>query len=144
MTSYAPSHTFTPTPAARAPRYPAWLRTVLWVDGLTGLASAAMQLTAPQWLGDLYGLPATLIQLSAGLVLVFVALIAALLFRPEHFAWGLRTLVVGNGLWVVASLAVAEYVQTISTLGLAYVLLQAGFVGLLAYLQARAAWGSPR
>lgn len=143
MSSYAPSNTFTPTPAAGAPRYPAWLRTVLWVDGLTGLASAAMQLAAPQWLGDLYGLPATLIQLSAGLVLVFVALIAALLARPEPFAWGLRTLVVGNGVWVVASLAVAEYVQTITTVGLAYVLLQAGFVALLAYLQGKAAWGSP-
>lgn len=144
MTSYAPSNTFTPTPATRAPRYPAWLRTVLWVDGLTGLASGAMQLTASQWLGDLYGLPATLIQLSAGLVLVFVALIAALLVRPEPSAWGLRMLVLGNGLWVVASVAVAEYVQTITTVGLAYVLLQAGFVGLLAYLQGRAVWGSPQ
>ena len=144
MTSYAPSAPFTPKPAAFAPRYPAWLRTVLWVDGLTGFASGAMQLSAPLWLGDLYGLPATLIQFSAGMVLVFVALIATLLAKPQPPLWGLRTLVLGNGVWVVASLAVAEYVQSISTVGLAYVLLQAGFVALLAYLQGLAAWGSPK
>jgi hypothetical protein len=118
------------------------LRTVLWVDGLTGLASGAMQLAAPQWLGELYGLPATLIQLSAVTVLVFVALIAALLAKPEPSAWGLRTLVVGNVLWVVASVAVAVQVTTLTPMGIAYVLLQAGFVALLAYLQGRAAWRS--
>ena len=117
---------------------------MLWVDGLTGLPSGAMQLSAPQWLGDLYGLPATLIQFSAAIVLVFVALIATLLAKPQLPLWGLRTLVLGNGLWVVASLAVAEQVESISTVGLAYVLLQAGFVALLAYLQGRAAWGSSK
>lgn len=141
MTGYASSNSFTPAPDTGKgnTRYPAWLRTVLWIDGATGLASGAMQLAVPEFLGNLYGLPAALIQASAVVVLVFVALIAVLLARPQVPLLGLRTLVAGNALWVVGSVAVVELqFQTLTALGVAYVVLQAGFVGTLAYLQARA------
>ncbi|APW45012.1 hypothetical protein RS694_19770 [Rhodoferax saidenbachensis] len=125
-------------PAGTA-RYPAWLRTVLWVDGITGLASGLMGLAASDLQATLLGLPGALVQASAMVVLVFVALIAVLLAKSQVPALGLRTLVVGNALWVAASVMVVElHWPTLNALGVAYVLLQAGFVGALAYLQARA------
>ena len=140
MSSYASSPSHGSTLSAGAARYPAWLRTVLWVDGITGLVSGLSSLAAPDMQATLLGLPAALVQISGLLVLGFVALIAALLLaKPQPPLWGLRTLVAGNALWVVASVVVVElYWPTLNGLGVAYVLLQAAFVAVLAYLQARA------
>ena len=69
MTGYASSNAFNSTPAASNTRYPTWLRTVLWIDAATGLASGAMQLAVPQFLGGMYGLSTGLVQASAMVVL---------------------------------------------------------------------------
>jgi hypothetical protein len=139
MTGYASSQSASSTLSAGTAHYPAWLRTVLWVDGITGLASGLMSVAAADFQGTLLGLPAAVVQTSGLVVLGFVALIALLLAKPQPPLWGLRTLVAGNALWVVASIVVVElHLPTLNTLGVAYVLLQAGFVGALAYLQARA------
>jgi hypothetical protein len=132
-----PTHPRSVAPATS----PKWLTAVLWVDGLTGLASAMTQLAFAKLLSDLYGLPTLVIQVSAGVVLVFVAFIAALLAKPQPAVAGLRMLVVGNALWVLASLVVVVlYLPTLTMVGLLYGVAQAGFVALLAYFQARAAW----
>ena len=140
MSGYASSQSQASTLSASSARYPAWLRTVLWVDGITGLASGLMSLAASDFQATLLGLPAALVQASGVLVLGFVALIALLLAQPQPPRWGLRTLVAGNALWVVASVVVVElHWPTLNALGVAYVLAQAGFVAVLAGLQARAA-----
>ncbi|OYT90244.1 MAG: hypothetical protein CFE43_19120 [Burkholderiales bacterium PBB3] len=140
MSSYASSPSRTSTLSAGTALYPAWLRTVLWVDAATGLASGLSSLAAPDMQATLLGLPAALVQASGAVVLAFVALIALLLLaKPQPPLWGLRTLVAGNALWVVASVVVVElHWPTLNALGVAYVLLQAGFVAVLAGLQARA------
>lgn len=140
MSSYASSQSQPNNLSASSARYPAWLRSVLWVDGITGLASGLMSLAASDFQATLLGLPATLVQASGVLVLGFVALIALLLTKPQPPLWGLRTLAAGNALWVVASVVVVElHWPTLHPLGVAYVLAQAGFVAVLASLQARAA-----
>ena len=140
MSSYASSQSQPNNLSTSSARYPAWLRTVLWVDGITGLASGLMGLAASDYQATLLGLPAALLQTSGAVVLGFVALIALLLTKPQPPLWGLRTLVAGNALWVVASVVVVElHWPTLNALGVAYVLAQAGFVAVLAGLQARAA-----
>lgn len=139
MSGYASSQSNASTLSAGTARYPAWLRTVLWVDGITGLVSGLMGLAASDFQATLLGLPAALVQVSGVVVLGFVALIALLLAQPQPPRWGLRALVVGNALWVVASVVVVELQwPTLNALGVAYVLLQAAFVGVLAGLQFKA------
>jgi len=139
MSGYATSQSQASTLSAGTARYPAWLRTVLWVDGITGLVSGLMGLAASDFQATLLGLPAALVQGSGVVVLGFVALIALLLAQPQPPRWGLRALVVGNALWVVASAVVVELQwPTLNALGVAYVLLQAAFVGVLAGLQFKA------
>jgi len=139
MSGYATSQSQASTLSAGTARYPAWLRTVLWVDGITGLVSGLMGLAASDFQATLLGLPAALVQGSGVLVLGFVVLIALLLAQSQPPRWGLRALVVGNALWVVASVVVVELQwPTLNALGVAYVLLQAAFVGVLAGLQFKA------
>jgi hypothetical protein len=54
MNDYASSPSYTSTPAAGGSlHYPTWLRSVLWVDAVTGLASAILTLVATETVAKL-------------------------------------------------------------------------------------------
>ncbi|MDR7308831.1 hypothetical protein [Rhodoferax saidenbachensis] len=118
---------------------PVWTRRVLWLDAVTGVGTALLQLEAQATVSSLLGMPAALVQASAWVVLVFVVYIGFLLAQRELPRAGVRLLALGNGAWVVASLWLALGAGVaLSPLGVGYVLAQAAFVGMLAYLQAAA------
>lgn len=118
---------------------PVWTRRVLWLDAITGVGTALLQLEAQATVSSLLGMPAALVQASAWVVLVFVVYIGFLLAQRELPRAGVRLLALGNGAWVVASLWLALGAGVaLSPLGVGYVLAQAAFVGMLAYLQAMA------
>ncbi|UXI66815.1 hypothetical protein [Tahibacter amnicola] len=117
-------------------RHPNFLRYVLWVDGIAGLAMAALLIFDAAPIARLTQLPATLLQ-SAGIALLpFLALIGWLLSRPVPPRTGVMVLIAGNALWVVDSvlLLVAGW-ATPNALGYAFVILQAVAVGVLAELE---------
>jgi hypothetical protein len=112
------------------------LRAVLWVDGAAGIASVAAQLLAPAVFSSMYGLPVPLVQGSALVLLVYVGLIATLLFKPAQSNFRLGVLVGANLAWVAASMWVAFEAQLdLPALGRAYVVGQAVFVAALAALE---------
>jgi hypothetical protein len=118
---------------------PVWTRRVLWLDAITGAGTALLQLEAQATVSSLLGMPAPLVQASAWVVLVFVVYIGFLLAQRELPRAGVRLLVLGNAVWVAASLwLVVGSGVALSPLGAGYVLAQAAFVGMLAYLQAAA------
>lgn len=118
---------------------PVWTRRVLWLDAITGVGTALLQLEAQATVSSLLGMPAALVQVSAWVVLVFVVYIGFLLAQRDLPQAGLRLLALGNAAWVVASLwLVVGSGVALSPLGVGYVLAQAAFVGMLAYLQATA------
>ncbi len=118
---------------------PVWTRRVLWLDAVTGVGTALLQLEAHATVSSLLGLPAALVQASAWVVLVFVVYIGFLLAQRDLPLAGVRLLALGNAAWVVASLwLVVGSGVALSPLGVGYVLAQAAFVGMLAYLEAAA------
>lgn len=114
---------------------------VLRADAASGLGLAALQLAWPEVLSSWLGLPVSLLQGSAGLVLGFVALAAWLALQPDPPRPALGLLVLGNLAWVVASGVLMATSPTLTFWGLAYVGGQALAVLALVSLQARAWWG---
>ena len=119
------------------------LSRILMIDAATCAAMAAVLILAGGPLAAVTGLPVELL-FAAGLLLFAVALYMALVSR---IGTGSSTLVwlaiLGNAAWVAASLALFAVV-TPTALGVAFVLVQAAAVALLAWLEASAWAGGAR
>lgn len=112
------------------------LRRVLMTDtAFSGLSMLALILAAGPLAGPL-GLPESFLR-SLGLILVpFVAFVAWTALRRPLVIGAIWTLIVGNALWVVASIALlASGWLSPSGLGTAFIVGQAVIVGLFAELQ---------
>ena len=118
---------------AHSPRF---LRRVLWLDAITGVATGLLQLLLADTLAVFLGLPAGLLVASGWALFGYVALIAFIATRPfipRPLVW---LLIVANGLWVVGCLALMFGGLVAPTLaGKAFIAVQAVAVGLLAELQ---------
>jgi hypothetical protein len=111
---------------------PAVLRAVLWADAASGAATAVLQLSMTDALAQWLGLPL----LASGAVLwLFVALAASLASRPLVPPAGLKLLVIGNWAWVAGCVVLLLAGTAGTTLGQAYLVLQAVAVAVLAELQ---------
>jgi hypothetical protein len=113
---------------------PRFLRNVLWTDAASCVGSAALQLAAPAALARMLGLPAQLI-LASGVFLVGVALyIGFLASRAQPPRPGVWLLIAGNWAWV-AGCVVLAFGSGVTALGVAYLVLQAVAVTVLAELE---------
>lgn len=118
------------------PSSPRFLRSVLWLDAATGVATGALQLLLTAWLARLLGLPETLLEVSGWAIFGYVALIGFIATR-QFVSAGLVWLLIGaNLLWVAACLALLFGDWVTPTLaGKVFIAVQAVAVGLLADLQ---------
>lgn len=117
-------------------RTPSMLRKALWLDALSSGGMAAMLLLIPGWLAPLLGLDAALLQ-GVGLSFIpFVALVAWTASRDRLPRVAAGWVIGLNALWVAACLAIAllGWLQP-TTLGTAFIVAQALFVGVMAELQ---------
>ena len=115
---------------------PFWLRRVLWADAASGIAIAALQLLFSGPLSVLLGLSAGLLRASALVLLAYVVLASLLAQRSGQPRWLLAVLVIDNWAWVAGCLWLAFGPAASPTgLGVAYLLLQAVAVAVLAELQ---------
>ncbi len=115
------------------------LRRMLLVDATTSGAMAVLFLIAASPLESLLGLPASLLR-GVGIALVpFAGFLVWLAPRASDLRGIVRSVVVANVLWVVASvlLLVSGRVAP-TTLGTLFVVLQAVVVAGFAYLERRA------
>ena len=114
---------------------PRFLRTVLWTDAASCVGTAALQIAAPATLAQLLGLPAPLI-LGSGAFLIGVALFAAFLASREQAPRpGVWLLIAGNWAWVAGCVALAFGGGSVTGLGIAYLVVQAIAVAVLAELE---------
>ena len=122
-------------PASRTTARP-WLtlEKVMAFDALTCLAMGIALTAFTQPLAGLLGLPAPLL-LWAGVILFPSALAMAAAALWPHRAL-VRLVVVGNVLWVIASIAVLAITNS-TALGGAFVIAQAAAVAVLAWLEAQ-------
>ena len=120
------------------------LNTVLWLDAASCAGLGVLLCAAPGPLAGLTGLPPALLW-GAGLLLLPVALLMATAARMRPVPrWLLLAIVDGNLAWVAASLLVLILgVGAPTGLGVAFVLVQAAAVTVLAVLEARALRAGP-
>ena len=114
------------------------LKHVLIADAVTCTGVFAIGLLAAAPVGALLGLPANIVAVGGWICLAAGLLFAALALTqpPSHRLVALGIL--GNALWVAASLAiVAGFAQQMSVAGIGLVLAQAFAVGVLTWLEAK-------
>ena len=115
---------------------PNFLRNVLRVDALSCIACGVLQVTFPAAMARLLNLPEGLIAYTGEFLLAYAAVVFFVSTRkplPRPVVW---TLVAGNLGWAVACvLLLLSSLVSPSALGVAYVLVQAVTVAVLAELQ---------
>lgn len=115
---------------------PNFLRNVLRVDALSCIACGALQVAFPVAMARLLNLPEGLIAYTGEFLLVYAAIVAFVSTRnplPRPIVWAV---VAGNIGWALACvLLLASGSVSPSMLGVAYVVVQALTVAVLAELQ---------
>jgi hypothetical protein len=130
--------TSSPSLGAKAPLSASarFLRRVLWLDAVTGLATGALQLLLPGYLAVLLGLPETLLLEAGWALLGFAAGITFLATRPLIPPAGVWLLIAGNVAWALACLAlIFGGTFTPTLLGTVFLAVQAFWVCLMAELE---------
>lgn len=115
---------------------PNFLRNVLRVDALSCIACGALQVAFPQAMARLLNLPEALVTYTGGFLLLYAAVVAFISTRnplPRPIVW---VLVAGNLGWAaLCVLLLASGRVSPTALGMAYVVMQAVTVAVLAELQ---------
>jgi len=113
-----------------------FLRNVLAVDAAMSLAAGAVSVLGAGLLAPLLGLPQPLLFWAGLFLLPWSAFLFALSRRAELSRLLLVDVIAINGLWVVASVAIlVAGLVTPNVLGIAFLLVQAAAVAVLAELQ---------
>lgn len=111
-----------------------FLRRLLFLDAAISGVTGLVMLAAAPMLGTLLGLPSPLLRYAGFSLLPFAALVLYLATRDILPRGGVWTIIVLNAAWVVASAALL-FVTAPSTLGYAFVIVQAIAVAALAEMQ---------
>jgi hypothetical protein len=113
-----------------------FLRRGLLVDGVISGATGLLLLFGAGFLQELLGVPGTLLR-TAGVILVpFAAALLYMATRQRLSPGAVRTVIVSNVLWVVASIGLLiSGAITPSILGYGFIVMQAVAVGVFAEVQ---------
>ena len=115
---------------------PKFLRRALLADAAASAATGVILLGDTTAMAGLFGLPAALLHGVGLFTVVYAVLVGSLGGRPMPPAPLVWTVIVGNTLWVAASVALlASGAFAPTALGTAFVIAQAIVVGVLAELQ---------
>jgi hypothetical protein len=116
--------------------HPQFLRRVLIADALSSAGMGAALVVGAGTLDALLGLPAEFLRAVGASLLPFAALVAYVATRPTLSRAAVWAIIVANAIWVVDSVLVFVTGWLAPTaLGVAFVLVQAVFVGVLAELE---------
>ena len=115
---------------------PRLLRSVLIADAASTLGAGALHLLFTPQLTQLMNLPTALLTSTGVFMLAYAAVVGFVATRDPLPRPVIRLLAAGNFGWAVASVALlASGLIAPTSLGLAWVLMQAGLVAVLAELQ---------
>ena len=113
---------------------PRFLRGVLWADAVSCLASGALQLVALDAMPRVLGLPQVLLLDTGIFLLAYGAVVAWLASRREVIRPLVALFAIGNVGWAIGC-GFAVYALQPTTLGVAWIAMQAATVLVLADLQ---------
>ena len=111
-----------------------FLRRVLALDAASCLVMGVAMTGGAGLAADLLGLPALLLQAAGASLIPFAVAIAWLALRSVPPRAGVIAIIVCNAVWVADSLLMLEWFAP-TTLGVAFILMQAAAVAVLAVLE---------
>lgn len=111
-----------------------FLRTALIADALACTALVVLQLSLPELLASHLQLPSILLTGSGVFLAAYVGLLIVLASSKSVWKAMVGLVVAGNVAWAVGCLALAALAGT-NGLGVAYLLMQAGFVLVIARIE---------
>ena len=113
-------------------------RKLLWIDCLAGAVVGVAVLLLHGRLSSWYGLPQRFVFLMGAVNVAYALYSFSLAVRKERARSLIRLLVIANLAWAFTLLGwVVVFVETVSLLGLVYLVVEALFVGGLALLEWR-------
>ena len=122
------------------------LRTLLWIDCTAGatVGGAVRLLATGDYFSSLTGLPEWLLIFMGLANLLYATFSFSIVTAARYNAMPVRILVLANAAWSMACIFMAcFFFSTATRLGLSYLMIEAAFVGCLAYLEWRASLRSP-
>jgi hypothetical protein len=112
------------------------LRRALWLDAVVSGAFGLVGLLATGWMSTRFGLPEELLRVASLLMLPWMALLGTLATRATIASTAVNSVIAINLVWAVASIGLLlSGAVSPTTLGTAFVLIQAAGVLLFAALQ---------
>lgn len=113
-------------------------RRILWFDSIAGVVAGALMLAAAGMLAPLFGLPKAMLMTTATFNVAYGTFSFSLARRETVPRGLLKLLVVANFAWTVVCIGLAvRFAGPESTLGVAFILSEGLFVGVLAAVEAR-------
>jgi hypothetical protein len=114
------------------------LQRLLWIDGIAALTSGCIVLIFTSSLSGFFNIPQPLLRILAFISLGYAAYSLSLAQRKVKPMPLLKLLVVANCAWAVVCLSVMLFYSNTATFyGTIYLILEALFVGTLAFLEWR-------
>ncbi len=114
------------------------LQRLLWIDGIAALTSGCIVLLFTTTLSIFFNLPYQVLQIMAFISLGYAGYSLSLAQRKVKPTSLVKLLVFANCAWAVVCLSVMLFYRSTATVyGTIYLLLEALFVGILAFLEWR-------
>lgn len=114
------------------------LKKILWADSLLGGSTAVVGLLWFRTLAVFLGLPVNIVAMIAVVTLAYALLAVSLALQRQPSVLQLRALVYANWLWTITSVVLLIfYISGTTLFGTAFLVLQVGVAGMLAYLEGR-------
>ncbi|GAB57973.1 hypothetical protein [Rheinheimera nanhaiensis] len=109
---------------------------ILHLDGSAGFTVGILLLLFPNWFGDLYKLPISIILLLATANVCYGVYALWLAFSKQRTSASVALLAVANAAWFPVCIAIVLiYAQTASVVGLTFISLEALFVAFLSFYE---------
>ena len=111
---------------------------LLWIDCSAGAVVGVVVVTLHDWLSQWYALPLNILLFTGIINVLYACYSFSLAVRKKRSRTSILILIIANFAWVPVCLYLASIYWTTATLfGLGHLILEAFFVGGLAYLEWR-------
>ncbi len=118
--------------------HPNFLRRVLWLDAILGIATLPSHLLNTGFMSNLLGLSQPILVWTGWLMVAYAVFIILIVSRKAISRSLVKVLIAGNLLWIAGCIELLVVGQgTLTTLGIAYIGVQIVTVGLLTMMEWR-------
>jgi len=109
---------------------------ILYLDGMAGLFSGLILFSFQSWFNGIYSLPHYILTLIITANMLYGALALLLAIKIKRNLLAIKVLAIANSAWVATCIClIFTYIHSVSWAGISLLVLEATFVGYLAYYE---------